>query len=149
MNQIGLYIPPGIRTVTDAVLSAYQKVADWTYRPIELMGTIPAYFKQNPNQASAAFITANAVCFFSVFWLAQILEERVESAPRRLGTDERRFNQFLINGLVVGGSSLIFNLVLSKLFDYHLSIMKLIAIAIASIALKVIVNNLCCEYAPN
>lgn len=142
MNKIEVADGPG-DLIPDIVKSAWWTVAEWYNRTVEYYRLIPIHLHQHPSHALAVFLTANVI-FFIIFvnWLAQILEERV---PRELDGDDRKLNQILINGFVVGGSTLIFNTILSKLLSYPLSKSTLIAITATSIAIRLILGHLCAE----
>lgn len=144
MNKIEVADGPG-DLIPDIVKSAWRSVGEWYNRTVEYYDLIPGHLHQNPSHAFAVFLTVNAIFFYFINEFALYLEERVESAPRELDGDERKLNQFLINGLVVGGAMLIFNIILSKLLSYPLSKSTLAAIVTASIAIRVILGHLCGE----
>lgn len=95
------------------------------------------------NYAIAVFLTANVISFLVVNLLANSLEERVNKAvhePR-----EKKFNFFLINGVVTGGAALIWNAALCRATSYSLSAMTFTGIMTTYIGLRVILSFLNAE----
>ena len=142
MNVIEIVNGPMSHAMADVTKTPFQITMEWINRSINLIKLIPDHLQKNPQHALGVFVTANAISFYFINRLAHYLEERVASAPKQLDVDEKRFNQVLIYGFVVGGSVLIFNLALSRLLSYTLTKMTLAAITAASIALRFILSNI-------
>lgn len=142
MNVIEIVNGQMPHAMADATKTPFQIAVEWINRSINYIKLIPDHLQNNPQHALGVFVTANAISFYFINRLAQYLEERVASAPKQLDADEKRFNQVLIYGFVVGGSALIFNLALSRLLSYPLNKMTLAAITAASIALRFILSKI-------
>ena len=71
-----------------------------------------------------------------------MLDERVAAAPKTFEGDEYRFNQFLIDGVVVGTSMIILNTALSRLLQYPLDKAIVATLVTATIALKMFYSAL-------
>lgn len=143
MNTMDSLIQSISDGLTGFVNNCYQTCAIWMNRSISYITLIPQRMQYSNNYAIAVFLTANVISFLVVNLLANSLEERVNKAvhePR-----EKKFNFFLINGVVTGGAALIWNAALCRATSYSLSAMTFTGIMTTYIGLRVILSFLNAE----
>lgn len=85
---------------------------------VKWLKQLPKEIGQHPNLPMTVLIITNLIFFKFINQLAIALEERMNNSPKKLDQMDRKFNLFLINGVIVGGAVLSYNVFLSKLIDY-------------------------------
>ena len=142
MNQIDTLSGSLYDMIPEAVLRTYHTIAKWTNRTVALLSLIPEHLQKHPQQAFTLFFVANCVFVYGTMKFALMLDERVAAAPKTFEGDEYRFNQFLIDGVVVGTSMIILNSALSRLLQYPLDKVIVATLVTATIALKMFYSAL-------
>lgn len=122
--------------VTNLLKDKYQLVSEWKGHLVRAWDSFLKEMKNRPQFAITVFTVANLIFFTLINNLAWSLERRINDIPQKLSAGNRRFNYILIDGAVVGGSVLTFNLMLSQLTQYPLSKTTIAAITVGSIALR-------------
>lgn len=122
--------------LTTLLKDKYQLVSEWKGHLVQRWNSFLKNMQNRPNVAITVFTVANLIFFTLINNLAWSLEKRVHDIPQKLSEGDRRFNYFLIDGIVVGGSVLTFNIALSKLSQYPLNKSTIAAVTVGSIALR-------------
>lgn len=122
--------------VLNAVSAPLPYKNEWVNNSIEQLKSFSHRTYQRLDFKAPIFITANLIFFSKINQLAKLLEERVRTTPKKFNPKEMRFNIILIDYIVMGGSMLAFNLLLSKVMSYPLSYSTLIIMTIGSITLR-------------
>jgi|GEM_PF-2732802 len=112
---------------SNAFKQGFHMASDWGGRAVKSLQVLSKRIENHTQTAIAVFVTANLLFFMMINWSADILDARV-GIPA-----EKGFNRILINGLVAV-SVLGYNLFLSKMTNYHLSKMILVAMSMAVVA---------------
>jgi hypothetical protein len=115
---------------------SFPTISDWTRHTIQWIKDLPNQMQKNPRTAFYVFLTANILFFTIMNSYANALVERVIDTPQQLNATDRKFNIFLIDGVVIGGSVLVFNTILSKALNYPLSKSAYAAITLSTIAIR-------------
>lgn len=136
MNGIYSVTHPLTDVVSDFLSS--RAIGDFFGRTVKYLQDLPTHMQQDRNVAITVFLVANATFAAISNLVANWLDNRIEAHPKQLTDDQKTVKSILINGLVIGGSTFTFNVILSKLTQYPLSYGAMAAIAAAAVALRVI-----------
>jgi hypothetical protein len=129
--------------IIDVLKNGFLSASAYAIRAIKVVQSVPYQMQNNSHTAVVVLSIANGIIFNLSNLLANYLDERVAKCRKKHDCRERRFNQILINGLVFGGTCLIFNIVVSKLLHYPLSKLTFIAIVAVLIGVRILLNCGC------
>src|ERR1700759_2501144 len=92
--------------IPDILKNSFHFVGYWAGRVIKIIRDFSQQMHSDQRVAFAVFTTANAIFFTFTNLLAYYLERHLASCPQKRDNteDERNFNRFLINSIVVGSS---------------------------------------------
>lgn len=119
----------------------FQKAGELGQRTIELLKNLPKHMQANQNVALGVFLVANNFFFFGINAIANRLEKYFENPGQPLSMTKKIFKQIFLNGIVVGGATVGFNLLLAKLTQYSLSHFLIAAITATVVALRVMLGS--------
>ncbi len=120
---------------------SFQFIHEWKNRVVSIIQTFSGRMHQNSTIAFNVFLIANTAFFTLNHILANWLEQRTLESPKELDNTEQRFNCFLINGLIVGCSTLTLNVMLSNITQYPISHSVKIAIVTTSIVMRLLLSS--------
>jgi hypothetical protein len=133
-------------TISDSLKNGFRTLGNWVGRALTLIQNVPHQMQANPTVAIAVFAGSNVLFYKFVAnpfanGLGRLIDERAierypSELPPHIAADYPSFKNLLLNGVIVGGSVLSFNLILSRLADYPLSKTALAAITTAAIAAR-------------
>lgn len=121
----------------DLFKNTFRTIGEWAGRMVKLIQNLPQQMQNHPRTACAVFLTANAIFFTVSNLFANFLANRVQSSRN---AEERKFNLWLIAGMV-GGATLTFNVMISKMTQYPLSHVVKGAITVFAIAIRLLINT--------
>lgn len=108
--------------------------SEWMGYTVQLLKECSKKLYDHLSIKNSVFIAVNLIFFAKIHELAKFLEDRVKNTPKKLDAKEIKFNMVLIDFLVVGGSMLIGNSMLSKMMCYPISNLTLAIMTLSSIA---------------
>lgn len=132
-------------SVADLFKTIQTTTGDFAGRTVKFIQNIPAQMKDR-NVAVAVFLASNAAFFSLTHLFANWLDKRLEK--QQLTNDQKTFKNLLLNGVVIGGSTTLFNYTLSKATNHPLNQYVLIGISLTAIAARVLLNSKCAPAAP-
>jgi flagellar motility protein MotE (MotC chaperone) len=129
---------PCINSLSSFFRNSVQEAGQLAGRVVRYFGSLPAHMRQNGLVASSTFLVANGAFFFAVMnRIANYFEVEVgRNLSPPLSEDQKTVKTFLINSIVVGGSVLTFNVIISKILHYPLCKLALAAITVTAIAAR-------------
>lgn len=138
MTAIPRITIPLADSVGDLFKSIQTTTGNFAGRTVKFLQNIPAHMHDR-NVAIAVFLTANAAFFsiahISANWLNKSLEKHVK-------TDEQKtFKYILLDWVVIGGSTALFNYSLAKAANYPLTHLAIAGCSIATIGARFFINR--------
>ena len=110
-------------------------IGDFYGRVIRGIDNLPQLMKNNPSVAFGVIVTTNTIFFTIVNRITNWLNKKLED-KYPLNLEQKTYKYILLDGILVGGSVLVFNILLSKASNYPLSKITLAAITTAAIAVR-------------
>ena len=148
MNINGLY--PLTKPLTQSFSDILNQAGEVAGRAVQMISNLPEYMKNDRNVAIGTFVAANAVFFSVINFVANLAEQKINNRGNEPLTGEQKtITAVLINVGVVGLATGAFNVVLSKLTQYELSKVMIVAIAATMAAFRALVLSRCNAAAEN
>lgn len=142
MNSISPFINNTINIVTQVLKNSAAQISQWANHSVRFIQLIPQQMQQNSYVAFAVIATTNTIFFLTIRSIVKHLDQRLDNQAKPLNLDQRTIKHILLNGLILGGSVISANLLLSKITQYSLSKSVLATITTAAIVGHILLNQL-------
>ncbi len=141
MNNIYSVGPQFAATASDFFKSARQVAGDMAGRVVYAFNNLSQQMQKDRNVAIGVILTANAICFTIVHSLANYLNSGAAADAADQSENSKKFKNILFDTLLVGGSHLTLNVLLSKATGFALNRYVLAGITTAAIALRYLLRT--------
>jgi hypothetical protein len=121
----------------DLFKNTFRTIGEWAGRVVKQIQNLPRQMQNHPTTAFAVFLTANAIFLTVSNLFANYLADRAQNSRN---ANERKFNLLLIAGMM-GGATLTFNVIISKMTQYPLSHVIKGAITAFAVAIRLLINT--------
>lgn len=116
--------------------AGFQRVDEWVGRIVKAIRNIPPQMQANQHVAIGVIATANTLFFLIINSVANRLDRGCFDNQNQPSLTKRIFKVIVLNGALVGGSTLGMNLLLSKLTKYPLNRTILAAITVSAVIFR-------------
>ncbi|MFI0436156.1 MAG: hypothetical protein ACH350_10635 [Parachlamydiaceae bacterium] len=141
MSNISKVMNPLAESLPDFFKNSAQQVSHFFGRIVSTIKLIPVQMHQSRNVTMSVYAAANVTAFTAANLFANWIDKSFEQSANKLNDDQKPFKDAMLNIVVVGGSLLIANVIVSNMTHSPISKVALLALSMTGAGARYLLQS--------